>query len=522
MKDFFRHGFRPKFGSLSSYTVLLLLALLLAAPGIAAFAENPPVALDTSETLFTVLTAMNACGYDVELNESNPLRAQIRAEVESAVASSTELQQTRGTMCDLYSTHSNPDPARQLAQYVSLALYLTPPPALAMKTAKESDTPPDATAVDSIVPLLPKFYEQAGLHAIWLKHAAAYAALTRQYHDPVAKMLFDTEVYLKLPSAGYLGHNFEVILDPMGAPGETNARNYGADYYVIISPGLTGTELKTAQIRHTFLHYLLDPQALKYPGEFKRMEPLLMLVKGAPMDRSFKEDSSLLATECLIRAIETRMSFSPKDETERNNAVESAMEQGFVLTRYFYDQLALFEKGSMNFRLAYGAMLGDMDVPKQEKVAATVQFASTADPELLKTTRTAESNLLVTAQQRLAAGDPATAQKLAEEALADKNEDHGRALFLLAQIATMKRDLEGARGYFEQALGSTHETKVLAWSNIYLGRIFDLQEERGEALVHYRAALDVGSALPEVKAAAEKGIAAPYAPPHAPQPEQSQ
>ncbi len=511
---------RAVLGITSSLLSLTLLALCRFGTQACA-ADNPPVALDNSETLFTVLTAINSCGYDAELNVSNPLRAQIRTEVESTVASSADLQQTRGTMCDLYAAHANPDQARNLAQYVSLALYLTPPPALALK-AKEADTPPDATAVDSIVPVLPKFYAQAGLHGLWLKHAAAFAALTRAYHDPVAKMLFDTEVYLKLPSAGYLGHNFEVILDPMGSPGQTNARNYGADYFVIISPGATGTELKTAQIRHTFLHYLLDPQALKYPAEFKRMEPLLQSVKTAPMDRSFKEDSSLLVTECLIRAIETRMSFSGKEDLQRREAIEAAMEQGFVLTRYFYDQLALFEQGTTNFRLAYGAMLGNVDVGKEAKTAAAIQFASRADPELLQTTRTAEGSLMVTAEQRLAAGDPTTAQKLAEEALADKDEDHGRALFLLAQIATMKRDLEGARGYFERALDSTRETKVVAWSNIYLGRIFDLQEERTEALVHYRAALDAGSALPEVKAAAEKGIAAPYAPPHAPQPEQTQ
>jgi len=50
-------------------------------------------------------------------------------------------------------------------------------------------------------------------------------------------MLFGTEMYLKLPSAGYLGRQFTVYLDPMGAPGQTNARNYGSDYYVVISPG---------------------------------------------------------------------------------------------------------------------------------------------------------------------------------------------------------------------------------------------------------------------------------------------
>ena len=45
-------------------------------------------------------------------------------------------------------------------------------------------------------------------------------------------MTFDTEIYLKLASAGYLGRQFTVYLDAMGAPGQTNARNYASDYYL--------------------------------------------------------------------------------------------------------------------------------------------------------------------------------------------------------------------------------------------------------------------------------------------------
>jgi hypothetical protein len=62
-------------------------------------------------------------------------------------------------------------------------------------------------------------------------------------------------------------------------------------------------------------------------------------------------------------------------------------------------------------------------------------------------------------------------------------------------------------------LGVAHEPKVIAWSHIYLGRIFDLQEERDAAIDHYRAALNAGEQLPEAKAAAEQGLQQPYEPP---------
>jgi len=479
-------------------------------------ADNQPnVALDTNEALFTVLTAINSCGYDSELDASAPLRAQIRAEVAKAIEASEEKKEAHGVMCQFYQDHQQADPARTLAQYVSLALNLNAPPALTLKV-KEADLPPDASYVAGLVPLVQNFYGQAGLQAIWERHQQAYATLTARYHEALSKMLFDTEIYLKLPSAGYLGRTFTVYLDPMGASGQTNARNYGADYYVVISPG-AGPTLKMEQIRHTYLHYLLDPFALKYPTAMGRLTPLLDYVKTAPMDQNFKNDVSLLATECLIRAVEARTSGSSKTpEAQRQQAVDESVAQGFILTPYFYGALAHFEKSPTGLRDAYGDIINGIDVRKEQKQAAEVKFASNADPELLHLSRPQKSKL-ATAEQRLSAGDIETAKKLAQEVLDEKNEDPGRALFILAQAATMSRDMQGARNYFEQALGVAHEPKVVAWSHIYLGRIFDLQEDRAAALDHYRAALNAGADLPEAKAAAERGLAQPYEPPSHPQ-----
>jgi tetratricopeptide (TPR) repeat protein len=482
--------------------------------------SSPQISLDTSETLFTVLTAINTCGFDSELDTSDPMRVQVRAEVTKAVEASQEAKDMVQTMCEAYKAHQGTDPSRTLAQYVSFALYLGPPPGLALK-GKEADMPPDAAAVSVILQPLQKFYELAGLHAIWERHQQTYDAMAARYHEPLAKILFDTEIYLKIPSSGYLGRGFTVYLDPMGAPGQVNARNYVSDYYVVLSPGRT-PDIKTEQIRHTYLHYLLDPLTLKYPTAVKRVEPLLQTVKNSPMDQSFKTDASLLVTECMIRAVEIRTSGSSKTpELQREQAVQEAERQGFILTRYFYDSLVQFEKNPAGLRNVYSDMLNNIDVRKEQREVAQIHFAPNADPELLHLSRPVQGKLLLTAAQRLSDGDPAAAQKLAQQALDEKSEDQGRALFILAQVATANRDIQGARNYFQQALAVAQEPKVLAWSHIYLGRIFDLQEDREAALDQYRAALSTGAALPEAKAAAEHGIQQPYEPPtKAQQPQQ--
>ena len=125
------------------------------------------------------------------------------------------------------------------------------------------------------------------------------------------------------------------------------------------------------QIRHTYLHYLLDPMAMKYPGTMKRLDPLLETVKSAPMDQSFKSDVSLLVTECFIRAIEARTAGGKKaPETERLQTVQNSTRQGFILTPYFYEVLLRFEKDPASLSNAYGDLVSGIDLGKERKRAA--------------------------------------------------------------------------------------------------------------------------------------------------------
>jgi len=479
-------------------------------------AQNPPkVSLDTNETLFTILASINACGYDQELNASDPLRREIRGEVAKAARNSDQALEASNLMCQYYHEHVRQDSARDLSQYVSLSLYLGDPPNFVPKVA-EGDLPPDAVGVVQFAKLATNFYDKAGLHAIWQKHHDAYNRLLDRYHEPVSKMLFDTEIYLKLPSAGYLGRSFAVYLEPMGAPGQVNARNYGADYYVVIAP--TESSLKMDQIRHTYLHYLLDPLSLKYPSAMKRIEPLLAYIQSAPVEEPFKNDVSLLVTESLVRAVEIRTQGSSKTpEAVRLDAVDKSMQQGYILTRYFYDAMIAFEKDPAGIRNAFSGLLDGIEVRKESKRASEIQFVSEASPELLHLSRPNDHRLLQTAEKRLAAGDLKTAQELAQQAMDEGREDKGRALFVMAEVATANKDMAGATGYFERAIQVAQEPKVVAWSHIFLGRIYDLQEQRDTAVDHYHAALNAASSLPEVKAAAERGLQKPYEPSGVPQ-----
>ncbi len=484
---------------------LVLSALCLLLPPAAA-QQTSQITLDSSEAIFSVLAAINNCGYNAGATREG-LRTQVNEEVAKAVGASREAQSASAEMCSFYRDHRQSDSARDLAQYVSLALFLQDPPKFSLKV-KESDLPPDAGYVLGFVPLLAHFAQTTSLHRIWMAHQYQYQELAAAFHGSVANMILATDLYLRLPLSGYVGRSFTVYVEPMAAPGQVNARNYGLDYFMVVAP--SGNSLPMEQIRHTYLHFILDPLMLKRATTMERLAPLLKTVQAAPLDTPYKRDISLLVTECIIRAIEARTAASGKNaEPIRQREADKAMAQGFVLTRYFYDQLAKFEQEPVGLRDALPDWLFYLDVGKEMKRAEGIAFASSAAPEVISS---AKVDLLNLAEQRLDAGDYTQAHNLAEKAL-DQKEDAGRALFILARAATMNNDMNGARDYFERTVQVARNPRILAWAHIYLGRICDIQEDRSGAVEHYRAALASGDAAPETRAAAERGLKAPYEPP---------
>jgi tetratricopeptide (TPR) repeat protein len=481
-----------------------------------------PITLESSETIFSVLAALNACGYDRDLTTSDATRSNVRAEMQRNLENSEEAQNARAAVCDFYLSHvASKDANLNLSQYISLALYMDGAPHF-MPRLKVEELPPDAAAIAGFGALLENFSEKVGLHSIWERHRNDYAVAMRRYHEPLAKMVLDTEVYLKEPSSQYLGRTFTIYMDFMGSPNVTDARDYGTAYYVVVFPAPAAgapieSALKMAQIRHTFLHYELEPLADKHYNAIKRLEPLLQSVKRAPLEQSFKTDISLLVTECMVRAIEIRTSGNKQTaEAFRAQAVDDAVKQGYVLTRYFYDAVVAFEKDPAGMRGEYSGILENVDLKKEEKAAAEVQFASVTAPELVRLSRPEERRMLVTAEKRLAAGDPKGAQELAQAALDKKIGDQGRALFILAEVAVANKNRDGAQDNFVKAIAATKDPTVLGWSHVYLGRILDMKEDREAAVAEYQAALTAGAGLPEIKAAAERGLQQAYEPPAKP------
>jgi tetratricopeptide (TPR) repeat protein len=499
----------PLGNSSRTLAVVALLMLLSVFAGAQAKAT-----IDVDETLFSVVAAMNVCGYDQELSASSPIRAEVRADLVEA-SKLPGAADAADQMCRFYRDHRQGDATHDLAEYVSLALNLGPPPGFGMKL-KEADMPPDAGYILGFVPLLTQYYTAANLHSIWVKHQPEYLALIDHFHTPVSQMITATDNYLRMPISGYAGRSFTVYFEPMAAPGQVNSRNYLQDfYYLVVSPA--GDAIHMDAIRHTYLHFVLDPLIAKRATSLDRLNPIQLPLQKAPMAEEYKRDMGLLVLECLIRAIEAHTPADPKmPEHDRLALVQRDETEGFVLTGYFYGQLRDFEKGNTGLQNAFPNWLHDIDVQDEKKKASQITFAKEAAPDVMQASQHASQKRVDLAEQALASGNPEEAGKLAQQCV-QANEDTSRAYFVLAKVASLKGDMEGAQTDFQKAAESGNDPHVQAWSHIYLGRILDIQGERDSAVAQYKAALAIGDAPPDAKTAAERGVQQAYQPPRAKQ-----
>src|SRR3984957_17585467 len=149
--------------------------------------RSTPIQLDSSETLFSVLTALNSCGYDQDLTISDATRSNVRAEGQGILQETEECEAARTALCEFYQGHTaERNTNRSLSPYISLALYMDGPPHFVPRM-KEEDLPPDAAAIGAFGALLEKFYEKVNLHSIWERHRVDYAAAMNRYHEALAK-----------------------------------------------------------------------------------------------------------------------------------------------------------------------------------------------------------------------------------------------------------------------------------------------------------------------------------------------
>lgn len=475
---------------------------LLAIAGIPAAAQQ--ARLDSDRTLFNVLVAINLAGYDAEIDSpsNHPLRKEVRAELEA---------RKLGTLPELkrfFAAHRKRDWTAELSQYISFALSVKDDGQYHWRF-REEEIPPEAASLDGFGALMTRFHREADLDTLWKRAEAAHQQVLERFHYPVTTALQQVDAYLRVPSLGTAGRQFRVYVDLMAAPHQIQARSYGDEFSIVLT---SSPDLHVAEIRQAYIAFIVDPYATKFASNLEKKKPLIDLAGAAPLlPEVYKTDFLLLTTKCLVRAIDARMAPAP----QRESLVKQALGEGYILTPYFAEALVAYEKQESSMRLYYAEMIDAINLAKEDRRLADVQFL-TEPVERKVIVRAAEEKVELTGARKTLddAENFYDSRKLdlsREKFLAVLEETQetslqARATYGLARIAALQSNPELSFKLFERALELKPDPPIAAWTHIYLGRLSALAGEDDEAIRHFEAASKIEGASRAAKEAATKAL----------------
>ena len=488
----------------SSFVALLTFALLpTSAPR--AWAQRPAGTenqFSVSQTLFATLAAINAAGYDTgidsAINDKFKLRTQIRQELaQQKIPSLPEMK-------DFYRAHRKPSGGADLGQYISFALLAGDAPKFELPTG---ELPADVEPLRGFSELLARFYKEANLAELWRVSAKVYVAAISEYQDQVINALFEANGYLRNPS-GVEGRRFQIYLDLLGEANQAQVRNYRDSYFVVITPSNTPL---VDEIRDAYLAYLVDPLSFKYAAAIKEKQVLDKFAQSAPaLDLAYKDDFQLLITKCLIKAIDSRMLHGGAGKREA--LVDQAMGEGFILTAAFAESLERYEKQPDAFRLYYPQIIAAIDVKKERKRLANVQFVESVAPKVVAPAAKMQiepaEESLQTAEGLYEQSDLENAQATFKKVFGQTADQtlHGRAYYGLARIAIRENQLREAKQLFERTVENNPGPIITGWAHVYLGRIALHEKDDTKAKEQFTLALAIEGLSAQARDAAQKGL----------------
>jgi tetratricopeptide (TPR) repeat protein len=498
----------------------------------AADSTETGVNVEASPQIFATMCALDAAGFDAD--EST------LAEMPSRLALRGELLKLQGPATDAlrqyYRDHALADPGETLSRYIAFALVVGAPPRFPLLLDHDL-LPPDVLVIEDFEEVLANFYHEAHLDLQWISVKPEYDRAVERSQSPVRKIVTVCNGYLREIYNPKYGHSFTVYVEPL-VGNRANFRNNGNHYAIVIG---AGTQFPTDDVRHAYLHFMLDPLPLKYRDALMRKNGLLNVGARAPrLPAEYRNDFIAYADECFVKSVELRIRHLTPEKHEAVLAEDDRT--GFVMVRVFDVQLQKFEKAEPAISLYFPDLIDGIDVAAEQKRYANFKFAPLDEapaPETVASEGHAQpgqqpaqqndpqserDRLLAEGDHQIALQDAPAAIATFQKVLA-KYPDNSRANFGLAVASLLNHDADRAQELFEKLVSapsstggdavnstSSSDPAILAWSHVYLGRLHDFAEERDQALAEYRAALAIAGAPEAARVAAQRGIDTPYHP----------
>ena len=481
------------------------------------------VSVETRPQLFATLCALDAAGFDSNTSTTNQSsgRLQLRERLLALKGPAVE------ALRKYYQEHALADAGATFSRFVSFALAVGPPPKFAFELRRE-DLPPDALALEGFNEILANFYQEAKLDQLWQFYQPDYERGVEFYSAPLSEIAFAATSYLREIIKSNSPRSFSLYVEPL-AGRKTNFRNYGDHYELVVS---LSSDPPLDDIRHAFLHFLLDPMAIRYRTEAARASPLLEYAAHAPrLPVEFHDDYSAFFDECLVRAVELRLRrLAPADLA---GAIDQAESSGYVLVRPIYAGLSGFEKSEPAMSYYLPDLIKGIDVAGETRRLRGVKFAEAASASdatpppgsahVAASPSAASADpvdeYLAEGQRQISARNGAAASASFERVLAAHPDDL-RATYGLAVASALSGKPDRARELFSKVIAASKSSPTqgpagpdpanVSWSHIYLGRMYDVEGQRDLAVAEYQAALAVAGAPESARTAARRGVETGY------------
>ena len=480
-------------------------------------APQNAVTVDGSEAMFTTMCALLAAGFESNVSADNwtAFRAQMRE----------RLRQQQGPAVDavrqFYRQHELRDPGATLSRYLWFGLVSGPAPAF-QPILRRDELPPEVIALLGFSELLSSYYKEQKIGDLWRQVQPIYTREIQRLQEPLTQIVFTTTGYVREILEPYSVRKFTIVVEPLVGR-ITNVRNFGDRYALVLSGG---DDVPQDVVRHAFLHFMLDPLPLMYPHVIAVKRPLYETAAKAPrLESDLKDDFPSYFAECMVRAVELRMKRMSPGEREaalgRNDA------DGYVLVRPLVTALASFETSEPSMKRYFPDLIRSIDEKAEAKRIVAIQFASAdaaqadnaaaeavARPKkVLPTTvpNDAEVIAALTEGERQIATKNSRAAEASFKKVLIKYPDQSRAWFGLGVVAYMDHDAARAKEVFGRLTTGEHaatgDPRVLAWSHVYLARIYDYEGNSSVAKTEYESALAVQGGPEEARQAAQKELA---------------
>lgn len=460
--------------------------------------------LDLNSRLFTVLCAVRA-GAPAAAPRIGP--SSVATRVDRALRQLDP--QITAPLREFFQAGNFKGTARELGAFISLGLLLDDNPDYAYWLAG-GQLPPDVSELSEFRALLKDFYLQAGIESLWNSVSRSYERALERRRAAIAGELLTTRGYLRLIEPPQ-GQTYTVFLEWLVPPALASARNYGRQYFVVIHPG---REDAAESVRHQYLHFLLDSLVAKNDEEMHEFASVsATFVDRIPrLSDQFRRDSLLLVGESLVQAVELRLQGVSGEKAEEE--LDRREKKGILFVRHFFEGLKGFEEAEPSIRFYLPLLFRGYSHDKEVARFSRMEFAPVetvaAPPAVSTVASDPAAGLVRQANDFLQAGNLAAAQEKFQQVLREVSPEEPRALYGLGLVASREGDRRGAAVYFQKALEHSRNPVILGWANIYLGRIYDLEGVREEAVVFYRAALSTGSGIERIEQAARRGLEHPF------------